>query len=152
MARGKLALGCQHDAESGFAAHHAVEGFGCSVQRVNLVHGANAGGARVVLATVTHGPAMTAALAGLAPSGRLMVLGAAATAIEATPLVLIMGRRAIEGWCSGTSIDAEETLAFSAQAAVRSMNEFYPLDRAAEAYDRMASGKARFRVVLTMHD
>jgi D-arabinose 1-dehydrogenase-like Zn-dependent alcohol dehydrogenase len=65
-------------------------------------------------------------------------------------LLLIMARRSIEGWYSGTSIDAEETLAFSAQAAVRSMNEFYPLERAAEAYDRMLSGKARFRVVLTM--
>ena len=60
------------------------------------------------------------------------------------------GRYSVEGWYSGTSIDAEETLAFSAKADVHSMNEFYPLDRAAEAYDRMLSGKARFRVVLTM--
>lgn len=108
------------------------------------------GGAKVVVATVTHGPAMAATLAGLAPRGRLMVLGAADTAIEASPLVLIMGRRAIEGWYSGTSIDAEDTLAFSAHSGVRSMNEAYPLERAAEAYDRMMSGKARFRVVLTM--
>ena len=79
-----------------------------------------------------------------------MVLGAADPPIEAPPLALIMGRRSIEGWYSGTSIDAEDTLAFSAQSQVRSMNEIYPLERAAEAYDRMISGKARFRVVLTM--
>jgi len=111
---------------------------------------AKLGGAKVVLATVTHGPAMTATLGGLAPRGRLLVLGAAETPIEASPLVLIMARRAIEGWYSGTSIDAEDTLAFSAQSDVRSMNETYPLERAAEAFDRMMSGQARFRVVLTM--
>jgi D-arabinose 1-dehydrogenase-like Zn-dependent alcohol dehydrogenase len=110
------------------------------------------GGAQAILATVTHGPAMTATLGGLAPRGRLMVLGAAEEAIEASPLVLIMGRRAVEGWYSGTSIDAEDTLAFSAHAGVRPMNESYPLERAAEAYDRMVSGKARFRVVLTMEN
>jgi len=106
------------------------------------------GGAKVVLATVTHGPAMSATVGGLAPRGRLMVLGAAGP-MEASPLTLLMGRRAIEGWYSGTSIDSQETLAFSVQAGVRSMNEAYPLEKAAEAYDRMLSGKARFRVVLT---
>jgi D-arabinose 1-dehydrogenase-like Zn-dependent alcohol dehydrogenase len=60
-----------------------------------------------------------------------------------------MGNRSIKGWYSGTSIDSEQTLAFSARAGVRPMNEIFPLDRAAEAYDRMISGKARFRVVLT---
>lgn len=108
------------------------------------------GGAKVVIATVTNGPAMAATLGGLTPRGRLMVLGAAQGAIEAESLTLIMGRRAIEGWYSGTSIDAEDTLAFSAQSGVRSMNEAYPLERAAEAYERMISGQARFRVVLTM--
>jgi alcohol dehydrogenase/propanol-preferring alcohol dehydrogenase len=108
------------------------------------------GGAAAIIATVTHGPAMSATLAGLAPLGRLMVLGAANQAIEAPPLVLIMGRRSIEGWYSGTSIDAEDTLAFSAHAGVRAMNEMYPLEKAGEAYERMISGKARFRVVLTM--
>jgi D-arabinose 1-dehydrogenase-like Zn-dependent alcohol dehydrogenase len=109
------------------------------------------GGAKVVLATVTHGPAMSATVGGLAPRGRLMVLGAAES-LEASPLLLLMGRRSIEGWYSGTSIDAQETLAFSVQSGVRSMNEAYPLERAAEAYDRMMSGKARFRVVLTMEN
>jgi D-arabinose 1-dehydrogenase-like Zn-dependent alcohol dehydrogenase len=106
------------------------------------------GGASVVLATVTNGPAMSATVAGLAPHGRLLVLGAA-DSLEASPLVLLSGRRAIEGWYSGTSIDAQDTLAFSVLSGVRSMNEAYPLDRAAEAFDRMMSGKARFRVVLT---
>jgi D-arabinose 1-dehydrogenase-like Zn-dependent alcohol dehydrogenase len=107
------------------------------------------GGASVVLATVTHGPAMSATVAGLAPHGRLMVLGAAGP-MEVSPLPLIMGRRSIEGWYSGTSIDSQDTLTFSVQSGVRSMNEAYPLERAAEAYVRMLSGKARFRVVLTM--
>jgi D-arabinose 1-dehydrogenase-like Zn-dependent alcohol dehydrogenase len=107
------------------------------------------GGARIVLATVTHGPAMSATVAGLAPRGTLLVLGAAGP-FEADPLALIMGRRSIEGWYSGTSIDAQETLAFSSQAGVASMNEAYPLERAAEGFERMLSGKARFRVVLTM--
>lgn len=65
-------------------------------------------------------------------------------------MTLIMGRRSVEGWYSGKSIDAEETLNFSALAGVEAMNEVYPLERAAEAYERMMSGKARFRVVLTM--
>src|SRR6478609_3897582 len=110
---------------------------------------AKLGGARVVLATVTHGPAMSATVGGLAPHGRLMVLGAAES-LEASPILLLMGNRSIEGWYSGTSIDSQDTLAFSVQSGVRSMNEVYPLERAAEAYDRMMSGKARFRVVLTM--
>jgi D-arabinose 1-dehydrogenase-like Zn-dependent alcohol dehydrogenase len=108
------------------------------------------GGAQVVLATVTHGPAMSATLGGLAPRGRLLVLGAADSAIEVSPLDLIMARRAVEGWYSGTSIDAQETLNFSAQSGVQSMNESYPLDQAPAAFDRMLSGRARFRVVLTM--
>jgi D-arabinose 1-dehydrogenase-like Zn-dependent alcohol dehydrogenase len=111
---------------------------------------AKLGGASVVLATVTHGPTMSSTLGGLAPRGRLMILGAAEQPMEVPPLALIMGRRAIEGWYSGTSIDAEDTLQFSNQSGVRSMNEFYPLEQAEEAYQRMISGQARFRVVLTM--
>jgi D-arabinose 1-dehydrogenase-like Zn-dependent alcohol dehydrogenase len=107
------------------------------------------GGAAVVLATVTHGPAMSATIGGLAPHGRLMILGAA-DKLEASPILLLMGNRSIEGWYSGTSIDSQDTLAFSVLSGVRSMNEVYPLERAAEAYDRMLSGKARFRAVLTM--
>src|SRR3989440_9862934 len=87
---------------------------------------AKLGGAKVVPAPVTHGPAMSATVGGLAPHGRLMVLGAAQT-LETSPLLLLMARRAIEGWYSGTSIDAQDTLAFSVQSGVRSMNEIYPM-------------------------
>ena len=106
------------------------------------------GGAKVVLATVTHGPAMSATIPGLAPHGKLMVLGAAQN-MEANPLALLGAKRSIQGWYSGTSIDSEDTLNFSAQSNVRSMNETVPLERAADGYDRMMSGEARFRVVLT---
>src|SRR5262249_13559706 len=86
---------------------------------------AKLGGAKVVLATVTHGPAMGATVGGLAPRGRLMVLGAAES-LETSPFLLIGGRRSVEGWYAGTSIDSEDTLAFSVQSGVRSMNEVYP--------------------------
>jgi D-arabinose 1-dehydrogenase-like Zn-dependent alcohol dehydrogenase len=107
------------------------------------------GGARVVLATVTSGKAMTAVLGGLGIDGKLIVLGAAFEPLEVSPLQLISGRRSIVGWPSGTSADSQDTLDFSALTGVRSMNEVFLLGRAAEAYERMMSGKARFRVVLT---
>jgi D-arabinose 1-dehydrogenase-like Zn-dependent alcohol dehydrogenase len=107
------------------------------------------GGARVVLATVTSGKAMTAVLGGLSIDGTFVVLGAAHESIEVPPLLLISGRRRVVGWPSGTSADSQDTLAFSARNGVKPMNEVFPLERAAEAYDRMMSGKARFRVVLT---
>jgi D-arabinose 1-dehydrogenase-like Zn-dependent alcohol dehydrogenase len=107
------------------------------------------GGARVILATVTSGKAMTATIGGLGVDGKLVVLGAADVPLEVTALALIGGRRSIAGWPSGRAIDSQDTMAFSALTGVRSMNELMPLDRAAEAYDRMMSGKARFRVVLT---
>ena len=106
------------------------------------------GGARVILATATSGEAMTAVLGGLTPHGTLMVLGAG-DSISVAPLLLITGCRSVEGWYSGTSIDSQDTLSFSLLSGVRSMNEVFPLDRAVEAYERMVSGKARFRVVLT---
>jgi D-arabinose 1-dehydrogenase-like Zn-dependent alcohol dehydrogenase len=103
----------------------------------------------VILATATSGKAMSAAIGGLASDGRLIVLGAADEPLEVSPLLLISGRRSIAGWPSGSSIDSQDTMAFSALAGVRSMNELFPLERAAEAYDHMMSGKARFRAVLT---
>ena len=106
------------------------------------------GGARVILATVTNGEAMGAALGGLGVHGTLMVLGAPPS-LAVSPGLLIGGRRSIQGWYSGTSIDSQETLSYSVLSGVRSMNEVFPLERAAEAYERMMSGKARFRVVLT---
>src|SRR5438552_1267929 len=105
------------------------------------------GGAKVLLATATSGEAMSAVQGGVAVNGTLLVVGAAES-MQVSPLLLLSGCRSVKGWYSGTSIDSEDTLAFSARTGVRSMNETYPLERVAEAYDRMMSGKARFRVVL----
>jgi D-arabinose 1-dehydrogenase-like Zn-dependent alcohol dehydrogenase len=106
------------------------------------------GGAKVILATVTAGEAMSAALGGLGLNGCFIVVGAA-QAMQISPLQLISTRQSIKGWYSGTALDSQDTLAFSVLSGVRSMNEQYPLEKAAEGYERMASGKARFRVVLT---
>jgi D-arabinose 1-dehydrogenase-like Zn-dependent alcohol dehydrogenase len=110
---------------------------------------AKMGGAKVILATVPSGKAMSAVLGGLAINGKLIVIGAADESIEVPPLLLISGRRSIMGWPSGTSIDSQDTLSFSVLSGVRSMNEVFPLERAAEAYESMMNGKARFRCVLT---
>lgn len=107
------------------------------------------GGAKIVLATVTNGEAMTAALEGLAVDGKLIIVGAAMEPLQVSSLAMIGGRRAIQGWPSGTSIDSEDTMRFSAMSGVRPMTEVFPLERATEAYERMMSNKARFRVVLT---
>jgi D-arabinose 1-dehydrogenase-like Zn-dependent alcohol dehydrogenase len=107
------------------------------------------GGARVILATVTSGAAMTGALGGLRVNGMLIVLGAAHDPLQVPAHVLIGKRAGIRGWPSGNSIDSQDTLAFSTLAGVRPMIETFPLERAAEGYERMMSGKARFRVVLT---
>ena len=106
------------------------------------------GGAKVVLATATSGKAMRAVLGGLGIDGKMIILGAA-DPLDVPPLLLIGGRRSVMGWPSGRSIDSQDTLRFSALTGVRPMNEVFPLERAAEAYERMMSGKARFRVVLT---
>jgi D-arabinose 1-dehydrogenase-like Zn-dependent alcohol dehydrogenase len=107
------------------------------------------GGAKIIIATVTNAGAMTAVLGGLAPKGALIVIGAAGP-ISVDPLLLISGRRSVEGWYSGTSIDSQDALRFSVLAGVQSMNEIFPLEQVNEAYERMMSGKARFRVVLKM--
>ena len=107
------------------------------------------GGARIVLATATSGEAMGATLGGLSVDGRLIVLGAAMDPIQLAPGTLIGQRQGIVGWPSGTSIDSQDTMAFSAMTGVRPMTETFPLERAAEAYERMLSNQARFRVVLT---
>mgnify|MGYP001547026106 CR=1 FL=1 len=106
------------------------------------------GGARVILATVTDAEAMSATLGGLGYKGEFVILGVPAKPIQAVVTPLVMRRQSIHGWPSGTSIDSEDTLKFSEISGVRAFIEKYPLDRAAEAYDRMMSGKARFRVVL----
>ncbi len=109
------------------------------------------GGAKVILATATSGEAMSAVQGGLAVNGTLLIVGAAES-MQVSPLSLLMGCRSVKGWYSGTSIDSQDTLAFSVRAGVRSMNEVYPLERVSEAYDRMMSGKARFRVVLAIRE
>jgi D-arabinose 1-dehydrogenase-like Zn-dependent alcohol dehydrogenase len=106
------------------------------------------GGAKVVLATVTNGDAMSATLGGLGVNGTLVILGAAAEPLQVAGIPLLLGRRSIMGWPSGSSIDSQDTLSFSLLTGVRAMNEIFPLERAAEAYEHMMSGKARFRAVL----
>jgi D-arabinose 1-dehydrogenase-like Zn-dependent alcohol dehydrogenase len=108
------------------------------------------GGARVILATAPSSKAMSELIDGLGPNGKLMVIGADIEPIEVTPLQLIFGSRTIQGWASGTPTDSEDTLRFSELTGVRPMIETYPLEKAAEAYARMLSGDAQFRVVLTM--
>lgn len=108
------------------------------------------GGARVILATAPNSKAMSALIDGLGPNGKLLVIGAAFDPIEVTPVQLINGSRTIQGWASGTPTDSEDTLRFAELSGVRPMIETYPLENAAEAYARMLSGKAEFRVVLTM--
>jgi D-arabinose 1-dehydrogenase-like Zn-dependent alcohol dehydrogenase len=107
------------------------------------------GGARVILATVTSSAAMAAAAGGLGLRGRLVVVGAAMEPLNLPPAMLISGDKSIAGHASGTSGDSEDTLSFSALAEVRPMIETLPLEQAAEAYARMISGAARFRMVLT---
>jgi D-arabinose 1-dehydrogenase-like Zn-dependent alcohol dehydrogenase len=108
------------------------------------------GGAQVILATAPSSKAMSEAFEGLGPNGKLMVVGATMDALEVTPVQLIMGSRTIQGWASGVPADSEDTLRFAELSGVRPMIETYPLAKAAEGYARMMSGKAEFRVVLTM--
>jgi D-arabinose 1-dehydrogenase-like Zn-dependent alcohol dehydrogenase len=105
------------------------------------------GGARAILATVTNAEAMESIVGGLGPNGTMMVIGVAGP-MKIDGLDLLMKRAAVKGWYSGTSVDSEDTLNFSALNGVESMNEVFPLDQAQAAYDRMMSGQARFRVVL----
>ena len=127
-------------------AHHYIDG-----ETQNVAQTLTAlGGAQVVLATAPSAKAMSEVIDGLAPNGQMVVVGASAEPIEETPIQLISGERSIQGWASGTSIDSEDTLGFSVLSGVRPMIETVPLERAAEAFDRMMSGAARFRMVLTM--
>lgn len=107
------------------------------------------GGARVILATAPDAKSMSAVVEGLGVDGKLLVVGASTEPLTVTPLQLIHNRRTIQGWPSGTAKDSEDTMRFSALTGVRPMIERFPLEKAAEAYERMITGKARFRVVLT---
>ncbi len=108
------------------------------------------GGAKVIIATAPNSKAMSELVDGLGPNGNLVVIGVTTDPIEVTPVQLITGSRRIQGWASGTAADAEDTLHFAELTGVRPMIETYPLEKAAEAYARMLSGNAQFRVVLTM--
>jgi D-arabinose 1-dehydrogenase-like Zn-dependent alcohol dehydrogenase len=107
------------------------------------------GGARIILSTLTSADALAAAVNGLGLNGKLIIVGVPEKPFEVNALPLILGNRAVAGWASGTGMDSEDTLKFSALSGVKPMIETYPLERAAEAFDRMMSGKARFRAVLT---
>jgi D-arabinose 1-dehydrogenase-like Zn-dependent alcohol dehydrogenase len=108
------------------------------------------GGARLVLATAPDSKSISALVDGLAPGGELLIVGAGLEPLTITPLQLIGGRRSVQGWPSGSAKDSEDTMQFSSLTGVRPMIERYPLEKAAEAYDQMISGRVRFRVVLTM--
>ena len=108
------------------------------------------GGARVILATAPDAKSISALIDGLAPGGKLVIVGAAPDPLSVSPLQVILSRRSIQGWPSGTAKDSEDALQFSALTGVRPMIERYPLEKAAEAYDQMISGRARFRAVLTV--
>jgi propanol-preferring alcohol dehydrogenase len=107
------------------------------------------GGARVILATAPNAPAISALVDGLSPDGKLLVPAAPAEPLIVNVFSLIVARRSIAGWYSGTAKDSQDTMEFSALADVHPMIEKYPLDRVAEAYEQMHSGRVRFRVVLT---
>jgi D-arabinose 1-dehydrogenase-like Zn-dependent alcohol dehydrogenase len=106
------------------------------------------GGAKVILATVTDAKSMSSVIGGLGIDGKLLVVGVSGEPIEVSPLLLIGARRSVAGWPSGTASDSEDTLKFSVLSSVRAVIETFPLARAADAYQHMMSGKARFRVVL----
>ena len=108
------------------------------------------GGARVILATAPNAKAISPLVDGLAPDGTLLVPAAPGEPLTINMMSMIAGRRSVAGWYSGTPKDSQDTLEFSVRAGVHPMIEKYPLSRVAEAYERMHSGKVRFRVVLTM--
>ena len=112
---------------------------------------AKLGGARVILATAPDSKAMSALVSGLSPGGKLIVVGVGPDPLSISLLDIILKRRAVQGWPSGTAMDSEDTLKFSALSGVRPMIEKYPLEKVNEAYERMISGMARFRAVLTMN-
>ncbi len=144
-----VAVGRGQDKESlarKLGAHEYVDtGAGAPAEALQKL-----GGAQVILATAPDSKSISALVDGLAGNGTLLVVGAGFDSLTVTPLQLIGGRKAIQGWPSGTAKDSEDTLRFSSLSGVRPMIERYPLANAAEAYQQMITGKARFRVVLTM--
>ncbi len=131
-----LELGARHyiDSERG--------DYGAELQKL--------GGAKVVLATATSAKAMEPAMGGLAVDGSLLIVGASMEPLSLNTAAMIGGRQSVKAWPSGTCVDSEDAMAFSARNGVRARIEERPLDEAPAAFDRMMSGAARFRVVLTM--
>ena len=127
-------------------AHHYIDsGSGDAAAELQKL-----GGARVILGTAPNAEAIAAMVGGLAPDGNLLVPAAPNEPLTMSMMPLIMGRRSVSGWYSGTAQDSQDTLEFSALTGVHPMIEKYPLSRVAEAYEQMNSGKVRFRVVLTI--
>jgi D-arabinose 1-dehydrogenase-like Zn-dependent alcohol dehydrogenase len=126
-------------------AHHYIDttsqDFAAELQKL--------GGAAVILSTLTDGATLEAAVGGLGPNGRLIILGVPEKPIAINTIPLILGNRQIHGWASGTAMDSEDTLNFSVLTGVKPTIETFPLEKAPDAYARMESGKARFRVVIT---
>ncbi len=156
-------LGVQYAAKSGFRTIAVARGqdkaplarqLGAHIYIDSTAHDFAAelqklGGANVILSTLTDAASLAAAVNGLAPNGKLIILGIPEKPLDVNTIPMIMGHRSIVGWPSGTGMDSEDTLNFSALTGIKPMTETYPLEKAAEAFDRMLSGKARFRVVLT---
>jgi D-arabinose 1-dehydrogenase-like Zn-dependent alcohol dehydrogenase len=142
-----IARGKEKEAEAReLGAHHYVDAASEDVAAALQA----LGGARVILTTVTNAAAMNAALGGLGRNGKLIVVGLSQEPLEVSTLQIVLSRLAIQGWPSGTSLDSQDTMTFSALQGVRPMIETMPLERAADAYERMMRGDARFRMVLTM--
>jgi D-arabinose 1-dehydrogenase-like Zn-dependent alcohol dehydrogenase len=127
-------------------AHHYIDATGSDV----VAELQKLGGARVILATAPNAQAISALVDGLAPSGLLLVPAAPAEPLTISMFSLISHRSSVAGWYSGTARDSQDTMEFSALTGVHPMIEKYPLERVAEAYEQMHSGKVRFRVVLTI--
>jgi alcohol dehydrogenase len=134
----------QEDAEQLGARHYIDSTTQNVAQRLQAI-----GGAKAVLATATNAAAMTGVVDGLGIRGELVVAGVSPDHIEVSPIQLIMGQKTLRGHASGTAFEVEETMRFAAQAGVRPITEQAPLRDAGAAYDRMVTGKAHYRGVLT---
>ena len=140
IARGADKAQFAHDLGAHYYIDNAAQDVSAELQKL--------GGARAIIATVTDADAMSASIGGLGHQGKLVILGVPGDPLKVPAIPLILQKRAVAGWPSGTSIDSEDTLKFSSLFGVKALIEKYPLDKAPEAFERMMSGKARFRVVL----
>jgi len=140
IARGADKAQFAHDLGAHYYIDNAAQDVSAELQKL--------GGARTIIATVTDADTMSASIGGLGHQGKLVILGVPGDPLKVPAIPLILQKRAVAGWPSGTSIDSEDTLKFSSLFGVKALIEKYPLEKAPEAFERMMSGKARFRVVL----